>query len=464
MGQFTSFVVFASMRTGSNLLEAGLNQYDDLRCHGELFNPFFIGEEGTERYLGINMEQRDRRPERLLQAIRAKPGLPGFRMFPKHDLRVRAQVIEDPTCAKIVLRRQPLESYLSVKAARETGQWRVGREKTRKITRITFEPDEFETYCADHEQFYADLERKIRLAGQSYFPIRYEECKDVAVLNGLAAYLGASQDLKSLKEPTKRQNPSSFRDRIENYDVFSEYLSRSGYIAEREILTPDARPYLRAMRFLATDKMLYASLPGANDAHIRNWILEARKLKNPAAMQDWVQDADRPICFTFVQHPLERAYAGFMRHIFHVTDAGFPYIRQDLQTKYGLALPETAEGPMPGYDMAAHRKAFGGYLDFLKLNLSGQTPIRNDPVWVRQADLVDALRPHMPLTIILSDGHFSEDAAYLGGLAGLTGQPAGPVEPDPRFPLREIRTPEIEAKIRDLYSQDFRRFGFSGSL
>ncbi len=40
---FDYFVVFAEMRTGSNFLEANLNAFAGLTCHGEAFNPHFIG-------------------------------------------------------------------------------------------------------------------------------------------------------------------------------------------------------------------------------------------------------------------------------------------------------------------------------------------------------------------------------------------------------------------------------------
>ena len=40
---FDFFVVFAEMRTGSNLLEDYLNQIANVVCHGEAFNPNFIG-------------------------------------------------------------------------------------------------------------------------------------------------------------------------------------------------------------------------------------------------------------------------------------------------------------------------------------------------------------------------------------------------------------------------------------
>jgi len=40
--RFDCFVVFAEMRTGSNFLEANLNAFDGLTCHGEAFNPFSL--------------------------------------------------------------------------------------------------------------------------------------------------------------------------------------------------------------------------------------------------------------------------------------------------------------------------------------------------------------------------------------------------------------------------------------
>ena len=50
--KFDSFVVFAEMRTGSNFLEANLNAFEGISCHGEAFNPFFMGYPKSEPILG----------------------------------------------------------------------------------------------------------------------------------------------------------------------------------------------------------------------------------------------------------------------------------------------------------------------------------------------------------------------------------------------------------------------------
>ena len=53
-------------------------------------------------------------------------------------------VLSDPACAKIILTRNPLESYVSHKIAAETKQWRLGNVVHRKKTQVTFDAAEFE--------------------------------------------------------------------------------------------------------------------------------------------------------------------------------------------------------------------------------------------------------------------------------------------------------------------------------
>ncbi|MBL9057999.1 MAG: nodulation protein NodH, partial [Rhodobacteraceae bacterium] len=62
---FSSFVIFAEMRTGSNFLEANLNAIPGVKCHGEAFNPYFIGGEGKQEMLGVTIEQRGADPRSL---------------------------------------------------------------------------------------------------------------------------------------------------------------------------------------------------------------------------------------------------------------------------------------------------------------------------------------------------------------------------------------------------------------
>ncbi len=110
MSHFDSFVIFAEMRTGSNLLEASLNALPGVACHGEAFNPVLIGYPNRTELLGVSMAARDADTSALLQRIGAAEGLNGFRYFHDHDPRVLETLLNDRRCAKIILTRNPIES------------------------------------------------------------------------------------------------------------------------------------------------------------------------------------------------------------------------------------------------------------------------------------------------------------------------------------------------------------------
>ena len=113
--RFDSFVIFGEMRTGSNFLETNLNEFPDIFCMGEAFNPEFIGTPKTDQVLGYDVDRRDRDPHGLLQAFREQPdGLYGFRYFNGHDPRILETLLDDPRCAKVILYRNPVESFVSL--------------------------------------------------------------------------------------------------------------------------------------------------------------------------------------------------------------------------------------------------------------------------------------------------------------------------------------------------------------
>ena len=118
---FRSFVIFAEMRTGSNLLEATLNAVKGVTCFGEAFNPYMMGWPDKDEMMGVTREAREADPLPLLAKLTDRPGhLPGFRYFHDHDPRVLEPIIQDRRCAKIILTRNPLDSYVSTRLAWET--------------------------------------------------------------------------------------------------------------------------------------------------------------------------------------------------------------------------------------------------------------------------------------------------------------------------------------------------------
>ena len=168
--RFDAFVVFAEMRTGSNHLEESINSLDDVQSHGEVFNPTFIGHHNRFEFLGFDLARRERDPAGLIDAMIDGAGpLPGFRFFHDHDPRVLERVLPDPRIAKVLLTRNPLDSYVSRKIASATGQWRLTDLKHAKSGRITFDAGEFEKMLTDWSDFRDHLRRGLQVTGQTAF-------------------------------------------------------------------------------------------------------------------------------------------------------------------------------------------------------------------------------------------------------------------------------------------------------
>src|SRR6056297_1337814 len=225
-GPFDYFVVFAEMRTGSNFLESNLNAFDSVQCHGEAFNPHFIGYPNKTEILGVTQDMRDADPARLIGTIKEhSEGLGGFRFFNDHDQRVLDICLDDPSCAKIILTRNPLDSYVSWKIAQATGQWKLTNVKRRKDSKIRFDGAEFETHVAKLQEFQVFLLNRLQSSGQTAFYLDYEDLQSVDVMNGLARFLGVKSRLEALDASLKKQNPEALEDKVSNFKEMQKLLS-----------------------------------------------------------------------------------------------------------------------------------------------------------------------------------------------------------------------------------------------
>ena len=214
---FDAFVILAEMRTGSNALEARLNDYVGLQSFGEVFNPGFIGGPGKGPLFGVTIVERDRDPQIMVAAMRAgTDGLPGFRHFSDHDPRVLERCLADRRTAKIILTRNPLDSYVSLKIARETGQWWLGERGKRKAAKVRFDPREFEAFVAKRSAHQALIRRRLRETGQTAFELDYSEVGDDAIIAGCARFLGATRLRQERSRKGKVQNPAPLSEKVVN--------------------------------------------------------------------------------------------------------------------------------------------------------------------------------------------------------------------------------------------------------
>jgi hypothetical protein len=279
------------MRTGSNFLETNLNALDGVTCHGEAFNPSFIGYPNRDAILTVTLDEREADPHMLLDRIRAAEGLNGFRYFHDHDPRILDTVLDDPRIAKIVLTRNPLDSYVSRKIAQATGQWKLTNVSKRKDAQAVFDADEFESHMAALQDFQVRIMGALQRAGQTAFHVAYEDLHDVSVMNGLARWLGVAARLDALNTGLKRQNPAPARDKVANPDEMERALARLDRfnLHRTPNFEPRRGPVVPSYLAAARTPLLYMPIRSGPEAAVRRWLAALDQVDEDALQGDFRQ-------------------------------------------------------------------------------------------------------------------------------------------------------------------------------
>lgn len=445
------------MRTGSNFLEANLNAMPGVTCYGEAFNPHFILKPNQIEAFGITLAQREADPVALLRQLRAQSsGLSGFRYFNDHDPRVLPVVLADPRCAKVILTRNPVESYVSWKIAQATGQWKLTQAKRLKTAKAQFDAPEFTAHLDQLQAFQMRLMHGLQTSGQTAFYIDYEDINDTDVLNGLARFLGVEGALAAPDATLKKQNPEDISEKVENFAEMAVALSQLDRfnLARTPNFEPRRAPAIPS--FLAAGTALYMPMRGGPEAEVTQWLAGLGPVSgdfSQKTLRQWLRKNPRHRSFTVLRHPLARAHAGFCSHI--LTGA-LPQIREGLIKSYKVTLPNLGES-LP---LADYRQAFLDFLRFLKLNVAGQTGLRIDPHFASQTAVLQGFAQFQGPDLVLREDSLPVGLGFLAMELG-TDCPSLPNLPDPSHDLlAQIYDGELEAAAREAYNRDYMGYGF----
>ncbi|MBD3801807.1 MAG: nodulation protein NodH [Thioclava sp.] len=458
MARFDSFVVFAEMRTGSNLLEAALNSLDGVTCHGEAFNPVLIGYPNRTELLGVTMAERDADPLVLWKAIKAQDGLNGCRYFHDHDPRMLAVFVDDPKCAKIVLTRNPIESYVSLLIARATGQWKLGDAKHRKASKARFDAEEFEAHLEELQGFQVTLQNALQRSGQTAFYIDYEDAQSVELLNGIAKWLGVETRLEELPDSLKVQNPEPLEAKVSNFPGMEASLARLDRFNLSKTPNFEPRRGPGVPGFIASEAgLLYMPMRPAMDAPIRDWLARLGPLEesfSQKTLRQWKRRHPGHRSFTVLRHPLMRAHLAFSAVL---NWDNMVETRAVLRQSYKLPIPPEGEVIAP----EAYAEALIAFLGWLKSNLANQTSLPVNALWATQSAQLQGIAQFALPDMLLREERLTEDLAYLARSAGIEAPEFGQADGDTApIKLADIWTPDLEAAARETYTRDMMQFGF----
>lgn len=465
---FDYFVVLAGMRTGSNLLEEQLAAMPGIVSHGELFNPHFFGKPEVKTQWGLSMAARDSDPIRVIGAMQnASQGLHGFRLFYDHDERTIDLVLRDPKAAKIILTRRPIDSYVSLKIARKTGQWWLGDLTSARAAKVPFEAEEYTEFLNDLNSFQNRINHTLQSTGQTAFHISYEDLSDDDVLSGLGTFLGADGPPDPDKVNAKVQNPTPVKSRLTNPRVAEEALRSltTPDLGRAQIYEPYRGPGLRYFRVCQTAPLLYMPIRGAGYDPIPDWLAAADPdgdVETGMTQKDlrrWKRQHVGHRSFTVLRHPLPRVHDAFCRFILPTDEENYADVRALLTTRYDLPLPTS--WPSDDWDIDKHRTAFLGFLKFLSGNLGGQTTIRVDNTWATQAVLLHAIAQFAVPDRLMREDRLGDELRRLASELDVDAPEfSGRFDVTDPFTLAEVITPDIQDAVATAYRRDYVMFGF----
>lgn len=197
------------------------------------------------------------------------------------------------------------------------------------------------------------------------------------------------------------------------------------------------------------------------DIHSHDGLLRSRD-QTPENLALFKRRMAQPhFVFTFVRHPGRRAYSCFGEKIFHQSKHSFPKVRDYISAKYGLKLP--AEGDT-SYDLARHRQNFLCFLDFVADNFAGKTDLRVDAHWGRQTALLGQYQRFFLVDFIGRVEDFSRQFPFVVDQIAPTHRPDLDHRfnegPKPPFSYEEVADEVVEARLRQIYAQDYQRLGY----
>ncbi|WP_022707943.1 hypothetical protein [Paracoccus zeaxanthinifaciens] len=457
---FRSFVIFAEMRTGSNLLEATLNAIRGVTCHGEAFNPYMMGWPDKDELAGVTRDQREADPLPLLRILTDRPGhLPGFRYFHDHDPRVFDAIMQDRRCAKIVLTRNPLDSYVSTRLAWETNQWKLNESETPIPAAITYDGAEFRENVTAIERFQMKVMHWLQVTGQSAFWLGYEDLRDADVMTGLLHWLGRT-DIPRVEPASDQvpQNPREMSEKVRNFDQMQADLQTLDPFMLRRIPNFEPRRGPSVPSFSAVEAgrgLLFMPVRGGAGVAVRDWMAGLGAVSGDftqTSLRQWKRGHPGHRSFSVLRHPLHRAWTAFGQVL---SDAPAD-LRDTLRRLHKVDLPEPVAPDV--LDTDEQVRLFGQFLGFLKRNLNGQTTLPTHPTWASQSEVIAGFARFASPDMLIREERLPEDMDLLARTVGLQGVDTAALAPAP-LP-DHLRDKALIKAARSAYVRDYAAFGF----
>jgi riboflavin biosynthesis pyrimidine reductase/LPS sulfotransferase NodH len=242
------FVIFATPRSGSNMLCTMLNSHPDILCHHEVFNPeavhYALDHRNGEINLG-SIADRENNPESFIDSLwrhHCKKSAVGFKLNRgQNDVAFR-HVLEDQEVRKILLtRRNRVQAYVSELIAQQTGGWESyafsgfqssGRPVTVDVARLL-------EHAANNQRYMSGIQAKLYSTGQRFLQTAYEDLGCADEQRRILEFLNLAPTTPQLRPATRKLNSANLRELVSNFDELEQALRGTEF-------EPELRPFSAA--------------------------------------------------------------------------------------------------------------------------------------------------------------------------------------------------------------------------
>ena len=160
--------------------------------------------------------------------------------------------------------------------------------------------------------------------------------------------------------------------------------------------------------------------------------------------------------FTFVRHPLKRAYSCFNEKVHFQTPYSFPRVRATVAADYGGRFE-----PAPSAEL--HRENFKAFLRFSRDSFEGRNAWRRDPHWCPQTMVLQGARRWRLIDFVGRVEQFDAHLRLAFGLAGIAFElevPRMNEGPPAPWPYEEMLDDEVRALAAAFFADDLRSLGY----
>lgn len=231
------FVIACFARTGSYRLVDILNQQEGIVCHGEVFKKgrVEVGNEYLEKlsFKRSDAEKRDSDPIRFIDelfgVVKSDGAISsGFKIFPSHSQKVLEYTLTSKDFSVIFLCRNPLQQYISLKMAKNTGVW-IKQEggQGSEIGPIDFNPEDFTKRMNLMFSYYNKVRLLTKVSGKKMFEIDYSDSLGGQRVSDLVSHVGG-KEYSDVVSPHRKIIEKSYGEVVRNWGDAKNFLSSLG--------------------------------------------------------------------------------------------------------------------------------------------------------------------------------------------------------------------------------------------